>query len=196
MQAKTFFCLWLLGIIKPSTAFDELRRKPAPLWGFWAIVVRFVITSLTTILALHLLNRQPFVEPYLTFLPVDQYYAAEVFFLPVFGLAGWLLSGALVHLILRLTGKQNSIDWILNVIGWGLLVVMPVVWLLDWVSIGLGVFGVGVIPAIHAIISIWEVVLMGVGLSKLEDVGFWSGCLLGLIVKGGIYIPLALIFVR
>lgn len=193
---KAFFRLWLLGMVKPSAMFDELGGKPAPLWGFWAIMVRFVVTSLTSILALYLLEMQPFVEPYLTFLPADQYYAAEVFFLPLFGLAGWLLSGALVHLILRLTGKQSSIDWILNVIGWGLLVVMPVVWLLDWGSIGLDVYGGGVTPAIHAVISIWEVVLLGVGLSKKEGVGFWSGCLLGLIVKGGVYIPLAMIFVR
>jgi hypothetical protein len=191
-----FFRLWLLGIAKPSVAFDELKRRPAPSWGFWAIVVRFVITSLTSILALHLLNREPFVKPYLTFLRTDQYYAAEVFFLPVFGLAGWLLGGGVVHLILRLAGKQSSFDWILNVIGWGLLTVMPAVWLLDWVSIALDVYGGGLTPVVHAAISVWEVVLFGVGLSKMEGVGFWTACLLGLIVKGGVYIPLAMVFVR
>lgn len=196
MQVKDFFRLWFLGMIRPSAAFDELRKKPAPQWGFWAILVRFVVTSLTSILALYLLNQQPFVEPYLTFLQADQYYAAEIFFLPVFGLAGWLLSGALVYLILRLAGKQSSIDWILNVIGWGLLVVMPAVWLLDWVSIALDVYGSGVTPAIHAVISLWEVALIGIGLSKAKGVGFWSGCLYGLIIKGGVYIPLAMVFVR
>ena len=67
--------------------------------------------------------------------PTGQYYRAQVFFLPVFGLAEWLLSGGVVHLILRLAGVQSGFDWILNVIGWGLLTVMPAVWLLDWTSI-------------------------------------------------------------
>jgi hypothetical protein len=191
-----FFRLWFLGITNPRAAFEELRHKPAPSWGFWAIMVRFVITALTSILALHLLNREPFVDSFLTFLQADQYYLAEIFFLPVFGLAGWLLSGGVVHLILRLAGKQSSFDWILNVIGWGLLTVMPAVWLLDWIAIALNVYGVGLIPLVHAVISIWEVVLMGVGLSKMEGIKFWPACLLGLIVKGGVYIPLAAIFVR
>jgi hypothetical protein len=191
-----FFRLWLCGITNPRAAFDELAHKPAPSWGLWAILVRFVITSLTSILALHLLEREPFVDSYLTFLPPDRYYAAEIFFLPVFGLAGWLLGGGVVHLILRLAGKPSSLDWILNVIGWALLTVMPAVWLLDWISIALNVYGVGVTPVIHAVISIWEVALMGVGLSKMEGLRFWPAFLLGLIVKGGVLIPLAALLVR
>jgi hypothetical protein len=136
------------------------------------------------------------VDSYLTFLPEENYYAAEVVFLPFFGLAGWLLGGGVVHLTLRLAGKRNDFDWVLNVIGWSLLVVMPVVWILDWVTLGLDVYGEGFTPVIHALISVWEVVLMGIGLNKIEGVGFWPACVLGLIVKGGIYIPLAMIFVR
>jgi hypothetical protein len=109
--------------------------------------------------------------------------------LPVFGLAGWLLGGGVVHLILRLADKQGSFDWILNVIGWRLLIVMPAVWLLDWMAIGLEVYGGGFTPAMHAAISIWEVALVEVGLSELKGINFWSGCPLGLSVKGGVYIP-------
>ena len=50
--------------------------------------------------------------------------------------------------------------------------------------------------AIHALISVWEVVLFGIGLSKMRELRFWPACLLGLVVKGGVYIPLAIIFVR
>lgn len=192
----SFFRLWWLGIVDPAGAFEHLRHKPAPAWGLWAILMRFVVTSLTSILALHLLGRRPFYDAYLTFLPAERYYAAEVFFLPVFGLAGWLLSSAVVHLILRLAGRESDIDWILNVVGWGLLVVMPVVWLVDWVSIGLDVYGRGSTPAIHALVSVWEVALFGVGLSKIKGLSFWPALLLGLVVKGGVYIPLAAIFVR
>jgi hypothetical protein len=193
----SFFRVWWLGITNPRVAFDELGRKPAPAWGFWAIAVRFVVTSLTSILALYVLDRTPFVASYLTFLPTDStYYLAEVFFLPVFGLGGWVLGGGVVHVILRLAGRESDFDWVLNVVGWSLLTVMPAVWMLDWVSLGLGVYGEGATPLIHALISVWEVALMGIGLSKMEGVKFWAACVLGLIVKGGVYIPLAMVFVR
>ena len=82
-----FVQVWLLGLASPSRAFDELKTKPAPLWGFSAVLIRFTVTSLTTILALHLLGRVPFTPSGLTFLATDKYYAAEIFFLPMFGLA-------------------------------------------------------------------------------------------------------------
>lgn len=191
-----FVQLWLLGLVNPSRAFDELRKKPAPFWGFWAILVRFVPTSLTSTLALHLLGRTPFAPSYLTFLSTENYYTVEIFFLPVFGLAAWLLGSAVVHLCLRLAGRPSSFDWVLNVIGFGLLIVMPAVWLLDWLSIALNVYGRGITPVIHVLLSLWEVALFGIGLSKMEGLHFWPACLLGLIFKGGVYIPLAILFVR
>jgi len=45
---------------------------------------------------------------------------------------------------------------------------MPVVWFLDWLAIALNSYGVGVIPIVHALISLWEVALFGIGLSKME----------------------------
>jgi hypothetical protein len=190
------FRLWFLGVVNPSLAFDELRKKPAPAWGLWAILIRFVVTSLTSILALHLLDRRPFVEPYLTFLPAERYYAAEIFFLPLFGVVGWLLGGSVVHVVLRISGRASDLDRILNVIGWGLLIVMPVVWALDWITIGLDVYGLGPTTAIHALVSLWEVVLFGIGLSQMAGLRFWPAFGLGLVVKCGVYIPLAAVFVR
>ncbi|MFH1524393.1 MAG: YIP1 family protein [Chloroflexota bacterium] len=192
----SFVKIWLMGIVNPSRAFDELQKKPAPSWGFWAILVRFVPTSLTSILALLLLGQLPFEPSYLTFLSTEHYYKVEIFFLPVFGLAAWLLGSAVAHLCLRLSGKPSSFDWILNVTGFGLLIVMPAVWFLDWSTIALGVYGGSVTPFIHTLISLWEIVLIGIGLSKTEGLRFWPACFLGLIIKGGVYIPLAIIFVR
>jgi hypothetical protein len=191
-----FFQLWLLGIANPSRAFDELRRKPAPSWGFWAILLRFVPTSLTSMVALNLLDRTPFVSSYLTFVSTENYFRAEIFFLPIFGLATWLLGSAVVHLCLRLAGRPSSFDWILNAIGLGSLIVMPAAWLLDWLAIALNVYGVGVIPAIHVLLSLWEVALLGVGLSKMEGLHFWPACLLGMVFTYGVYVPLAILFVR
>lgn len=192
----SLFKLWFLGITNPRTAFAELRKKPAPLWGLWAVLIRFVTTSFTSILLLYLLNRKPFVTPCLSFLSEENYYAAEIFFLPVFGVLGWLLAGSVVHIILRLSKKTNDFDWILNVIGWGLLIVMPAVWLLDWITIGLNIYGQGLTPVIHAFISVWEIVLMAIGLTEIKGLNFWPAFALGFIVKAGIYIPMAAIFVR
>jgi hypothetical protein len=192
----SFVQLWLLGIIKPSRAFDELKLKPAPSWGLWAILVRYVSISLTTYVAQVLLDRTPFAPSYLTFLPTEDYYVAEIFFGPVFGLAAWLLGSAVIHLGLRLARRPSNFDWILNVAGFSLLIVTPAVWFLDWLAIALNVFGVGVIPVIHVLLSVWEVILFGIGLSKMEGLRFWPACVLGLIFMGGVYIPLAILFIR
>jgi len=191
-----FIGIWFQGLYNPSRAFKRLQPKPAPSWGMWAILVRFVITSLTSILALRLLNRTPFHPSYLTFLAADQYYTAEIFFLPIFGLAGWLLSSALVHLILRGMEKESDFDWILNVVGFGLLIPMPVTWLVDWTAIALNVYGGGMTPLIHALISVWEIALIGVGLAKMEEARSWIYILLAVLVKVGVYIPLAAVFIR
>jgi hypothetical protein len=155
-----------------------------------------VVTSLSSILALRLLNRTPFYPSYLTFLATDQYYTAEIFFLPLFGLACWLLASALVHLILRGMGKESDFDWILNVVGFGLLIPMPVTWLVDWTTIALNVYGRGMTPLIHAFISVWEIVLISVGLAKMEEAQPWIYVLLAILVKVGVFIPLAALLVR
>jgi len=159
-------------------------------------LVRFVGTALTSILALRLLNFTPFVPSYLTFLADSEYYRAEVFFLPVFGLVAWLLSSALVHLILRVWGRDSDIDWIMNVVGFSLLVVMPLVWLLDWAGIAFGFYGASFTIPIHAGVSIWEVVLMAIGFRRLGHLSWAVALILGLVAKAGVYIPSAAVFVR
>jgi len=150
----SFMQVWLSGLVRPSRAFDELKTKPAPLWGLSAVLIRFIITSFTTILALHLLDREPFTPPNLTFLTTDNYYAAETAFLPVFGLAMWLLGSAVVHVILRLVGKQSDFDQILNIIGLGMLIPMPIVWLWDWTMIALNWYQMTVMAVSHSICSL------------------------------------------
>jgi len=191
-----FFQLWLLGIANPSRAFDELRKKPAPQWGFWAILVRFIVTALTSILALRLLNLRPFVPSYLSFLQDANYYRAEIIFLPVFGIGAWLLSSAFVHLIIRTSRRESDIDRIMNVIGFSLLVVMPLVWLLDWTGIAFGFYGSTYTIPIHAGVSVWEVALMAIGFKRMPGLSWAVAILLGLVVKAGVYIPLAAVFIR
>lgn len=193
---KDFIRVWFLAIPKPILAFSILEEKTAPKWGFIAILVRFIGTSLTSILALHLMNFRPFVPSYLSFLGEANYYQAEIFFLPFFGIGAWLLSSALVHLILRISGRESTIDWILNVIGFSLLVVMPIVWLLDWSGIAFGFYGATFTIPIHAGVSIWEVALMAIGFKRMNNLSWVGASVLGLIVKAGVFIPLAAIFIR
>lgn len=193
---KRFLKTWFLAIIRPAVAYDRLLEAPAPYWGLYATLVRFVGTALTSILALALLDKRPFVPPYVTFLDEAGYYRAEVLFLPVFGLAMWLLSSALVHLILRLFRLDGDVDWVMNVIGFSLLVVMPVVWLVDWATLALGVYGASFTIPIHGAVSFWEVGLMAVGFRRIQGVSWLGAAVLGFVVKGGVYIPMAAVFVR
>jgi hypothetical protein len=193
---RKFLRLWFLALIRPREAYDQLLEVPAPQWGLYSTLIRFIGTAITSILALHLLNKHPFVPPYITFLNETNYYQAEIFFLPLFGIVVWLLASALIHLILRLSRVDNNIDWIMNVIGFSLLVVMPVVWLVDWTTIAMDVYGANFTIPIHAAVSIWEIALMTVGFRRIERLSWLTSAVLGFIVKAGVYIPLAAIFVR
>jgi len=82
------------------------------------------------------------------------------------------------------------------VIGFSLLVVMPVVWMLDRAGIAFGFYGATLTISIHAGVSIWEVVLMAIGFERLGNLGWAAALPLALVVKAGVYIPLAAIFVR
>jgi hypothetical protein len=84
----------------------------------------------------------------------------------------------------------------MNVIGFSLLVVMPVVWLVDWTTIAMDVYGANFTIPIHAAVSIWEIALMTVGFRRIERLSWLTSAVLGFIVKAGVYIPLAAIFVR
>ena len=191
-----FFQVWFLTIFRPKKAYSILDQKPAPGWGLISILVRFIGTSLTSILALYLIDFHPFVPSYLNILSEENYYQAEIFFLPIFGIAAWLLSSALVHLIVRIYWLESQIDWIMNVIGVSLLAVMPIVWLIDWSGIAFGFYGATFTIPIHASISIWEIGLMAMGFKRMKNISLIGAIFLGLIVKAGVFIPLAAIFIR
>ena len=193
---KPFLHLWFITIINPRRGFTLLLKKPAPSWGLYSTLIRFVVTAITSILALQLLDRHPFVPSYLKFLDEAMYYKAEIFFLPLFGIAAWLLSSALVYLILRITGIDSDIDWVMNVIGFSLLVVMPLVWLVDWTTIALNVYGASFTIPVHATVSLWEIALMSIGFKKIGAISWLAAITFGFIVKACVYIPFAAIFIR
>jgi hypothetical protein len=93
--------------------------------------LRFIGTSVTTILFLHLTGQHPFRPPYLTSKPENSYYAAEIFLMPLFGFLIWLLMEAVSCLLVRLSRREGSFDSVLNVVGFGMLIPIPAVWVWD-----------------------------------------------------------------
>ena len=54
-----YVTLWLTAYINPIRFADELRKKPAPQWGFVAALQRGLMDSLLTYLPVYLLGRTP-----------------------------------------------------------------------------------------------------------------------------------------
>ncbi len=191
----SFARIWILGLHDPWRSFSELRAKPAPLWGLRAILIRWLVTSLTTTLALHLLGRVPFTPSRLTFLTPQDYYLAQIFFLPVFGVAIWLLGGSLVHLLVRLSGRSGDFDRVLNVIGMAMLIPSPVVWLWDWSMIALSWYRLTIMAVSHSLFALWGAALYAIGLRRVLGLGWLPAGLLAAALTAG-YISLAALFVR
>jgi hypothetical protein len=190
-----FLRLWAIGLVHPTRAFVELGERPAPWWGLWAVTVRFVVTTLTTTLALLLLGRRPFTPPYLTFVGPDRYYLAELLFLPVFGLAIWLLMGAVAHLALRLGGHPGNFDRVLNVVGVGMLVPMAPLWVADWAMIATDTFRLPQAAVVHAIAELWESLLFAAGFHVVLGLPTRAAVALG-VALGVVYVGMAMVFVR
>lgn len=190
-----FTQVWFVGLYDPQRSFEELKNKPAPFWGLQAVLIRFVVTSLTTTLALHLLGRVPFTPSRLTFLTMENYYFAEIFFLPVFGFSVWLLGSSIVHIVLRLAGRSVELDQVLNVIGMGMLIPMPAVLLWDWSMIALDLYRLPVMAISHSVFALWGVMLYSIGFRRVLGLPALLAGVLALAVTGA-YISLAVIFVR
>ncbi len=191
----TFIRVWALGIFSPLRAFEALKGKPAPLWGLWAVLIRFVVTSLTTTLALCLLGREPLVPSYLTFVPTTNYYAVLLFTFPLFGVAAWLLMSAVAYLMIRLIGREVDFDQVLNVVGIGMVIPMPVVWLWDWTMIGLDAYRLPTMAVSHAVFQMWETGIEAVGLRRV--VGVKAPVAVGVaVVINLVYVLAGAIFAR
>lgn len=187
--------LWFYGVTNPGRMADELSKKPAPYYGFLLVMLRFIITSTTSVLALYLLKRLPFAPSYLSFLSIENYYLAELFFLPVWGVGIWVLMGGIAHVIIRLSGKQSSIDLILNIIAMGMIIPMPLLWLWDWSSIAIGHYQVINQAVSHSIAQLWEATVQALAFRKLFRLKTPSAFALAIIINV-VYVLLANVFIR
>ncbi len=198
---RSFTRLWITGLIAPARAFDELKSKSAPSWGFSAVTTRFVITSLTETVPLNALGRTPFAPSRLPFLSTRRYYAAQRFFLPVYGVAMWLAMGALGYGVLRRTGRkgrkgrQARFDEVLNIVGTGMLIPMPALWLWDWIMIATNRYRVLPMAISHASVELWEALLFAVGFHR--TLGLRKAPAVGLgVTLGALYSAVSALLIR
>ncbi len=190
-----FVQVWLTGLINPVRSLDELKDKPAPHWGLLAVLTRFIPTSLIVTFPLFLLGREPFYPSNLTFLATQNYFMAQVIFLPIFGLTIWLLMCACAHVVMRFAGKGSDFDLILNIVGMGMLIPMPVTWAWDISMIALHWYVLPVMAISHSIIQLWEASIEALGFIKLLRLKVVPAICLSLIINA-IYVAFAAIFIR
>ena len=120
-----------------------MRALPGAGWpkaGMVAVMTRFTVQDLVQTLPLAMLGRRPFMPAKLPIRP-EHHYRAQLVFLPVSGMGQWLRMGATVHGLLRLTGERSDLSRVLDVIGTGMLIPMPPLWLCDTALIALTGFG-------------------------------------------------------
>ena len=98
------------GYYKPAKFAAGLQGKPAPHWGFYAVVLRAALLSLLMYLPLSLQGSSPPTPSYLSALPTERYYTALIWLTPLVLFAEWLLAGALAHVILRLVKRPSDFD--------------------------------------------------------------------------------------
>lgn len=187
--------MWFLGVTRPARMFDELIQKRAPLYGFYLVLARFIITDLTSTLALYLLNKVPFTSSYLTFLGEEDYYKAELFFLPVWGLAVWIMMGGIAYVIFRSIKKEVDFDHILNIIAVGMIIPMPFLWLWDWGSIASQHYAVVNQAISHSISQIWEGTIQFIGFKRIIGMKTPAAIMVAILINI-VYILFAVIFVR
>lgn len=194
-SARQFGRLWLSGLRSPRAGFDAIGTMPGARLGATAVLVRFAITALTEMLPLARLRRRPFSTPRLVLGRSAVYDARDITLLPVFGFAVWGLMSAVAHASLRLLGRPARFGQVLNVIGMGMLIPMPVLWAWDWLAIARNAWQPVPMAISHALVELWEAALFAVGLKRLFGVRPALAAVVGLLL-GGVYVLAARLVIR
>ena len=193
----SFIRLWVTGYLHPGRAFEALREKPAPLWGLVAVLLRGAILALLWFLPRARMGLQPSMPSGLAAIPTETYYWSSLWLFPVFELAKWLLLGAVAHLILRLAGKPNDYDAILNVTGVAAIIIEPVLLAWDWIAFAAGWGESAVFMGLsHAVIAWpWGLALAAIGFKKVLGLPARITVPLMLLIDL-LFLPLAATFLR
>jgi hypothetical protein len=141
------------------------------------------------------MGRIPPTPSFLSFFPTERYYFALVWLAPIILLVILLMQSIVIHVLLRLMGRQSDIDQIVNIIGMSALIVGAVLVPWDWAMYILGVADQYFLGITHLVISLWAVVLMVVGLRRLLSVPLGLSIVLS-IIPIPVGLPFAIMFMR
>jgi uncharacterized membrane protein len=85
----------------------------------------------------------------------------------------------IVYLTLRFSSANCSYDKILNIIGMGMLVLMPFLWIWDWTAIALNIYTVANQAVTHSIAQSWEATIEALCFNKILRFQACSGNIAG-----------------
>jgi hypothetical protein len=190
-----FLRVWLTGYYSPNRLFEELRSKPAPHWGLFAQFLRGVLDSLLLYLPVYFMHREPPTPSFLPFVPTEGYYLALVWLAPVVLVAQMLMGAAVIHVLLRLLGRESDIDQIINIVGMAALIVGTVLIPWDWAMYALGVANQYVLGVSHLVIALWAIAIEAVGLKRILEVPVGLAIVLA-ITTIPVGLPFAVMFMR
>ena len=160
---------WVRGLDNPVAVMRALPEAGWPKAGMVAVVTRFTVQDLVQTLPLALLGRRPFIPARLPIAP-ERHYRAQLAFLPVVGMGQWLLMGVTAHGLLRLAGERSDLSRVLDVIGTGMLIPMPTLWLCDATLIAADRFRLPELAVVNPTIQLWETALFVTGLHTVLGV--------------------------
>lgn len=176
-----FLRTWLVGYYSPARVVESLKGAPAPQWGVYAQVLRALLDGLLLYLPLALMGREPSTPPYLSLFSTESYFGTLVWLAPLFLVGQWLFLSALVHVLLRLLGRQSDLDQILNITGMAALIVGAFLVAWDWVWIAAGWHNEVLLGLSHMVLVIWAAVITVLGLKRILEVPVWLGVVLNVV---------------
>jgi hypothetical protein len=178
---------WVAGVVDPAGAMRALPRSGGPRAGLAAVLTRSLVTDLVETLPQALLRRRPFTPTRLP-LPPERHYPAQLVLLPAFGVALWALMGTATHARLRLFGQDSDLSRVLDVVGVGMLIPMPPLWVSDAVMIATDRFALPGPAITHTVVQLWETALFATGLRTLLGLR-WTPAVLVSLGTSGVYVP-------
>jgi hypothetical protein len=194
-EAAAFMRLWSTGLVAPRRAFDALGNEPEFRVGAAAVAIRFGVTALTELLPLAILRRRPFASPPVSLGRAAPYSTADVMLHPIFGLTVWGLMSTTATGALRLSGRPAELGQVMNVVGMGMVIPMPVLWAWDWTAIARNHWRPVPMATSHAAVELWEAALFAVGFNRRFGLERGPAIRLGLFL-GGLYVLAAKVIIR
>lgn len=185
---------WFRGLTHPGAVMRALPDMGKPKIGLQAAAARFALQDLLVTLPLALLRRKPFSPSRLPVRP-EQHYRTQLVLLPLFGTGQWLLMGVAAQGLLRLAGERTELNRVLDVIGLGMLIPMPPLWLCDISLIVSNRFRLPELAFLNPTVQMWETALFVLGLHTALGVP-WRRAVPAGFAASAVYVVGASNFVR